>query len=474
MRRIKRLPTILGLLLVLGAIVGGVVLIKQGPNLFLRAAPEQTPAQIKITNVTDSSLTVSWLTSEATTGFVKYGTENSLTFTANDDRDQISGKNEEFPTHHITIKNLNPATTYFFKIGSGGKLFDNNGQPYQAKTAPAIKTAPPVNDVAYGTVVDQNNNPVSGAIIYFSLANANPASAITKSSGSWVVPLNLIRSADLTNWATYDKAASIEEIFVQAGSLGTSTVVATTKNDSPMPKITLGQSFDFKEIAQEEQKIQEKQETSQATESGKFTIPTDATPSATASPTGELAIINPDEEENVNTQKPEFVGTGPVNKNITITVESPQTYSATILVDENGKWQWTPPANLEPGEHTVTISYTDDSGKVQKVSKTFMVLSAGSSDLPAITASPSSSSTTPTPSPSLSATPTPTASPTPTATISATPTSTSSATDSSRSSMPSTSSGVPTSGYLTPTFMVFIMGLGLIFIGFFLRKSFNG
>lgn len=465
MKRIKRLPTILGLLLVLGAIAGGVVLIKQGPNLFSRAAPEQTPGQIKITNVTDSSLTISWLTPEATTGFVKYGADNSLNFTSNDDRDQISGKTDEFATHHVTVKNLNPTTTYSFKIGSGSKLFDNNGQPYQAKTAPAIRTAAPVNDVAYGTVVDQNNSPVSGAIIYFSLANANPASALTKSSGSWVVPLNLVRSADLTSWATYDKAASIEEIFVQAGSLGTATVVATTKNDSPMPKITLGQIFDFKEIAQEEQKIEEREAgQSQASPSGKFSLPTNATPSATASPTGELAIINPDEDENVNTQKPEFVGTGPVNKNITITVESPQTYSATIKVDTNGNWQWTPPANLEPGEHTVTISFTDDNDQLQKVSKTFMILAAGSSELPAMTASPSSSGTTPTPTIGL----------TPTTTISATPTSTSSATDSSRTSMPSTSSGVPTSGYLTPTFMVFIMGLVLIFIGFFLRKSFNG
>jgi len=34
MKKIKRLPTILGLLLVLGAIAGGVVLIKNGPDFF--------------------------------------------------------------------------------------------------------------------------------------------------------------------------------------------------------------------------------------------------------------------------------------------------------------------------------------------------------------------------------------------------------------------------------------------------------
>jgi hypothetical protein len=35
--------------------------------------------------------------------------------------------------------------------------------------------------------------------------------------------------------------------------------------------------------------------------------------------------------------------------------------------------------------------------------------------------------------------------------------------------MPSTESGVPSSGYLTPTFLVFIIGCSLIFLGLFLK-----
>jgi hypothetical protein len=459
MKKIKHLPTILGLLLVLGAIASGVVLIKKGPTLFLKASPSLTPTQIKVTNITDSSFTVSWLTDEKTSGFIKHGPDNTLAFTAQDDRDQLSGKTGSFQTHHITVKDLKASTAYFFKIGSGNKIFDNSNQPYQITTAKTTQSPPP-NDVAYGTVIDQNNNPVEGAIIYLSLANASPASTLTKSSGSWVIPLNLIRSADLNNWATYDKEASIEEIFVQASPLGTATVVATTKNDSPMPKITLSQNFDFRKTAEvktEEEKIQME---NQATASSKFSLPaaTESSPSPTptlATVSGQLKILNPDQGENVNTQKPEIIGTGPTGITLDIEIHSEATYSAKVKIDAKGNWTWSPPKNLEPGEHTITASYKDAKGILQKVTQKFIVLAAGDSDIPAITASSSAKATSSaTPTPSKIATP----SPTPTT-----------ASGSARKSMPSTESGVPTTGNLTPTFLVFIMGLSLIFLGLFLK-----
>jgi hypothetical protein len=467
MKKIKRLPTILGLLLVLGAIAGGVVLIKNGPDFFLKASPTLTPNQIKVTNITDTSFTVSWLTDDKTSGFIKYGVEQNLSFTASDDRDQLSGKTDNFNTHHITLKNLKPNTAYLFKIGSGKKIFDSNGQPYQVTTAKTAKN-PPVSDVAYGTVVDQNDRPVENAIIYLSLANASPTSTLTKNSGSWVIPLNLIRSADLANWASYDKEASIEEIFVQAGTLGTATVVATTKNDSPMPKITLGQNFDFRKIAEvtpEEEKIQME---NQATESSKFAL--EDTPAASSTPTAttdkELKIINPDQNEKINTQKPEILGTAPAGKTLTITIQSPDTYSGTVTVDSQGNWEWSPPDNLEPGEHTVTASYLDENNQEQTVSHTFLVLASGTNELPSIVATPSGTST---PSPTPTSTPSPTPTSTPSSQQTASPSSTPISTDSGRVSMPSTESGVPSSGYLTPTFLVFIIGCSLIFLGLFLK-----
>lgn len=436
MKRIRRIPTILGLFLILIGIGVGLVAVRQGSTWFLRAEPETIPKQVKITNITDNSFTVSWITDGQTTGFVKYGSDKSLSFTASDDRDQISGKTGKYLTHHLTLKNLNPATSYSFKIGSGGKLFDNNGQPYQITTAPTIQTPPP-SDVAYGTVVKADGSPASGAIVYLSLANTTPQSTITKTSGSWVIPLNLARSADLTSYTTYDRDASIEEIFVQAGQDGTATAVATTRYDSPLPTITLGQSFDFRkpqaEVAPEE--------TPPA--ASKFTFEELATPSAEVE---ELTITNPDEGESVNTTKPAILGTAPAGKSLTITIESPTTQSGTVAVDEDGGWEWSPPEDLEPGEHTITASYTDEEGIVHSISRVFTVLAAGAGELPAIEATPS-------------ATVTPSPSPTPTATPTATP--------SGRVSVPSTEAGVPEVGYLTPTFLFLIIGVSLIGFGLF-------
>ncbi|MCJ7829716.1 fibronectin type III domain-containing protein, partial [Patescibacteria group bacterium] len=441
---------------------GGVVMIKNGSDFFLKASPTLIPSQSKVTNITDNSFTVSWLTEDKTSGFVKYGTEQNLSFTAADDRNQLSGKTDNFNTHHITLKNLKPATAYLFKIGSGNKIFDSNGQPYQVTTAKTAKT-PPANDVAYGTVVNQSGQAVEGAVVYLSLANASPASTLTKASGSWVIPLNLIRSADLADWASYDKEASIEEIFVQAGALGTATVVATTKNDSPMPKITLGQNFDFRKIAEIKPEEEKTQMENQATESSKFAL--EATPTASSTPVAtaskELKIINPDQNEKLNTQKPEILGTAPVGETLTITIQSTATYSGTVKVDNQGNWKWSPPTNLEPGEHTVTASYLDKNGQKQTVSHTFLVLASGTSGLPSLTATLSGSAT-PSPTPTAtSASQTASPSPTPTSTTSG------------RISMPSTEGGVPSSGYLTPTFLVFIIGCSLIFLGLFLKIKFK-
>jgi len=443
MKRIRRIPTILGLFLILISVGVGVIAVRQGSTWFLRAASEIIPKQVKITNVTDSGFTVSWITDSLTTGFLKYGNDNNLSLTASDDRDQASETTGKYFTHHISLKNLNSATSFSFKLGSGGRLFDNNGQPYQITTAPIIQTPAPPSDVVHGTVVKADGSPASGAIVYLSLANTTAQSAITKTSGSWLIPLNVARSSDLASYTTYDKEASIEDIFVQAGTEGTATAEATTRYDSPLPTITLGQSHDFRrpqvEVAPEE-----------TTPPGsKFTFEELASPSPE---TKELTIISPTEEETINTTKPAVLGTAPAGKTLTVTIESLETQSGIVVVDENGDWEWSPSENLESGEHTVTARYTDEEGEVHTISRLFTVLAAGPDDSPAFEATPSAS---PTPSPSPSPSPTATPSPSPTAS------------PSDRVSVPSTEDGVPEPGYLTPTFLLLIMGVSLILFGLF-------
>ena len=426
----KRIPTIIALLILILGIMSGVFLIKNTPKLFAGAKPEIVPREVKITNVTEDGFTISWITDSQTTGFIQYGTNNKdFPFTAEDDRDQLSGNQGSFFTHHVTVKGLTPSTNYFFRISSGGKLFDNNGQLYQVSTGPTIQGSSRESDVAYGTIFKQDGSPAEGVIVYLTLANASPLSTITRSSGNWVIPLNLARSTDLSSWVIYDKEDSVEEIFVQGGPAGTATAISVAKNDSPLPPITLGGNFDFLQVLPSPTPTLSPTSSISGFSLGKF-----------ATPTPVLKIINPSQREEVNTFTPEIFGTGPGGERLTIVVESPQKIQGEVVVSPDGSWRWTPPKSLSPGEHTVTVSLPNG----QRVSHSFVVLAAGEETTPSFTSSPSA---TLAPTPTITATPTLT--PTP----------------AMRSSLPSTEGGVPRSGNLTPTFLFFTMGLGLIFLG---------
>lgn len=434
MKRIRQIPTILAFLILGGGVAVGVFLIKNTPKFFIRANPEIIPKKIKITNVSDKSFVVSWITEGEAYCFLQYGAEKELSFNSADDRDQISGQKGKFFTHYVTVKNLNPSTNYFFKINCEGRFFDNNGQPYQVKTGPVIQEPEPPNDVAYGKILKQDGSPASGVIIYLSLANAAPLSSLTTASGSWAIPLNLARLPDLSSWARYDKEASVEEILVEAGPEGGATAIGVTKNDNPLPTIILGQNFDFRRTS---------------TQAESTPPPASPTPFSRFSvgetpPVVDLKIINPLPGEEINTLRPEILGTGPAGEVATIVIESPEVIRGEITINNDGSWSWVPPTNLSPGSHTVTVTLAN--GK--KVSHSFTVVAAGTQDLPSFTASPSA---TLIPTPSPTATPTPSFTPTPTP-----PT---------RVSQPSTESGLPRPGVLTPTFLFIIMGSSLVILG---------
>jgi len=446
MNKIKKLPTLLGIAVLLAGVAAGVWVIRTGiPSQLLQARPEITPKQIKVTNITDKGFTVSWVTDTPAGGFIRFGLGSELNLTAQDDRDEASQTTGEFVTHHVTLKNLQPATSYFFKIFSGKTEFANNGQPYDVTTAPASQQPLPENDVAYGTVLQADDTPAAGVIVYLSFSNATTQSTLTKNSGSWVIPLNYVRDSSLTSYLAYDREASIEEILAQGASAGIATAMTITKNDSPVPSLKLGETYDFREGLP-------------ATAAEDHHAAQEVSPLMAA----KLKITNPEEKEMINTTQPQFWGLGPAGETITIEIRSDPIISGITTANANGAWYWSPPTNLTPGQHTITVSLADG----QTISRLFTVLAAP--DQPAFTASESATLPTLTPTPTVkltpSASPTLTPTPTRTATATATPTIT-------RVSQPSTAGGTPESGILTPTLVFSIMGSSLLIIGLLLVLS---
>ena len=242
-------PTALGLFILLMAVGIGLWLAKNQVNTSSSVGGGLEPKQVRITNVTDTSLSVSWLTNDVESGKVKYGESvKNIKETGLDDRDQLSGEEGKFEVHHVTLKNLKPQTKYYFKIESGGKQFDNQGKPFEISTGSALGN-PPAADPVYGVILDQSGTGAEGVVVYINLANAAPMSALVKTNGNWALSLSTARNADLAGFLTYDTQATIVNILVQGGKLGTAPAITTTANDSPVPDIMLGQSYDFRNTA---------------------------------------------------------------------------------------------------------------------------------------------------------------------------------------------------------------------------------
>lgn len=452
-----KVPAIIGIiLLVVGAGVG-VFLVQTNTGFLPRAAPEFAPKELTVTNITENSFTISWTTEQKALGYLKYG-ENakSLSETVNDDRDQLTNSKGSFVTHHITVRGLSPETAYFFKVASGGEgqFYDNNGQPYQVTTASVLGTPPPA-DTAYGEVMTSAQTPAVGALVYVNLPDGARLSTLVRDGGDWALSLSTARTKTLQKYLTYDPENTIYDLLIKAGSDQQSRVVATTKNDQPVPTIVMGQDYDFSTQLEEiepgsesEASMQDNSATSSAsarTESGFNLEPLGDVVEATE----ELTILNPAvDDEGINTTLPEFHGTAPAGTILTIEVHSDQEITDTVQVGENNTWVWSPPENLEPGEHTVTASYTDANGILQTITRSFTVYAADQSDEPSFVSTPSA---TPRPTP----TPTPTSSPTPTPITTPPP----------RVSQPSTQSGVPQSGSVSQTFGLLLFGFILIISG---------
>lgn len=493
----KQLPTILGLGILMIALVIGIVVftLGDGPGVFApRATAQTTPKKVKITNITDTSFTISFFTDEATAGFVKYGNEaKQLKSQSSDDRDQLSGSIGNFNMHHITVRGLQPNTKYYYLIGTGSNAtFDNNGSPFEITTAKR-NGAPTAAKTSYGSVLNTSGGPADGAVVYLTINGVGQMSSLVKNSGSWAVPLSNARTIDGSGYANITDSDQITVQVQGTNEADTATLNTTVANSQPVTNITLAtggtiieddltvsemdneetlaeNTFDSAQTADEQSddifdQMDMDEETTttdmDASDSAMMDESETASSSSLMDETADTkdastsAIVDVDgaTDQQVQTSQPKIVGKAVANVTINIEVHSDTQITQQITSSSDGSYELDLSQleeNLEPGEHTVTISYTDpDTGETVTKTQTFYVAESDSTllaqanteEVPYGSGNPypidSSASASPTPSPSPSST----------------------ATSSSRTTMPATSSSLPVSGSVGTTLALVIGGI---------------
>jgi len=189
-----------------------------------------------VSNLRDRGFTISWTSQVVEPGQVNYGTSpDSLSDVAFDDR----GQTVRDYTHHVTMTGLNPDTTYYYEVVSGGVTYDDAGSPYEVTTGPGLDFAWPEMISGRASLAD-GATPAEGAIVYARIGSSPLLSALVGGSGVWALDLAQLRTADAqacyehsgTDDVTLDAqdgtgAAASETVAIATATAGTVDMILT-------------------------------------------------------------------------------------------------------------------------------------------------------------------------------------------------------------------------------------------------------
>lgn len=456
MKQEKRIPTIIGIILLIAGIAAGVLLTKQNTSFFSKAGGDCTPINPQFTNITDTSFDVSFLTSASCLSSININGQNipDIRFI---DQSKTPTANK---VHYFSINNLKEDSNYTFSFILNGTTFSK--PEYKTRTAKKPGSPIPLSNLAWGRVYTSDLKPAVNSIVYLNIPGASPLSSFVTSSGNWNIPLATSFNQEKNNWFT-SSLNTDEEIIVLTQDSPATQITSNTNRNNPVPDIIIGQNS-FASLP------------ATGTEGG-----ISVSPGVVGK---NLEIISPKEGETVNTKRPDIFGNSSSLISINFILE-PGSINGSSTSAADGVWHWSPPKDLSAGDYIVTATAKNSkTGFVEKVSRKFKV-SANSSGL-AFTASSSAILITPTitsvpvlttvPTQSPSKTPSlaptkvplpgptvkPTSTPKPTLAPKATSTPRPTKTPIVRASKPSTSSGVPVTG--SPIATIIFISLASIFV----------
>lgn len=359
----RKFPTLIGLILITAGTIITTLLVKNDAIFQIKAGPGDNPKNIKISNISDSSFTVSYTTDDQVIGTVSYGIDsNNLDSITLDDRDQLSQNISRYEAHSITLRNLESDTKYYFNITSGNKKYLNNGSNFEVFTGSGITENPSSQIPISGKVILPNGNIPKDGLVYAKTSESQLISALLKEDGTYTIPLNTLRNTNLSEYVKIDSNTLIN-IDIYAESLFSSVSVSSAEI-SPVPLVTLSGSFDFSNASNDPTP-------GKTDQTGGF-----PTFGNTKSDSGDPKILTPDTGENLESQ-PVFEGTAQPNETVELTIHSDENIKTQIKTDAKGNWKYAPTSELSPGEHTITITTKNKNGILKTITQSFIVSADG-------------------------------------------------------------------------------------------------
>lgn len=300
---------------------------------------------IEVTNLRPIQATVVWQSSKKEAGSIVYGEQkDKLVKTALDDRD-VSEKKNNYQNHYVTVRDLKPDTTYFFKINPGGKDFF-------FKT-PVFSASKNNFNQFFSKVIKTNLVPERNALVLLYIDTVTPLSALTKDSGEWLIPLNSFYEKDsLKEKILAGKEKVRIEIYSEDNEKSTINTYLN-KLSTLSETIIMAKNYNF---AENENVLS-------------------ASTSISEENKNKVEIIYPQEKAIIPGRIPLIQGVGVPNKEFDIVLNSNKTFSAKVMSNSQGKWSYLPPENLELGPHNITVTTVDFDGKKTVLTRSFTVIS---------------------------------------------------------------------------------------------------
>ncbi len=431
MRFPTKIPTLVGLGLFVLLVGGFIVGFEQLSRLPTLASADITPKNVEVTNVSDTGFTVSWITDSPATGAVAVRNQAQKLDVVFDERD-VAGNGDgkslgKYTTHSVTFRSAGANTSYAMSILSNGKTFTGSAISGPVQTGSTLIGSASDRGPAYGSVTTATGQGAGGALIYLTIEGSQKLSTLVSNRGTWLIPLNLIRSADLTQYLPPKEDRIAEQLTVRLGN-EQSSAITDTLNDSPVPEMRLGKSYDFRG---QQAFAPNQQQAAPSVTTPKLAATNPSVLGATTVQTTQVTLTKPAQDAVLSSFIPLVQGTGVPGNVVSIVLGITKPFGGSTKVGTDGIWQYTPSRPLDPGKQSVTITSANISGKPVAITRTFEILKSGTQVLGIST-----------PSASLTPTLPATSSPTPTSTLAGQP--------------------IPQSGNFLPTLLLLITSIAFI------------